>query len=39
MKTKFSAVGGDVSANLQKILGKVERKNGIIDDEEGWDLK
>lgn len=39
MKTEFSAVGVVVSANLQKILGKVEKKDDITDDEESGDLK
>lgn len=39
MKKEFSAVGVVVNANLKKILGKVERKDDIIDDEESWDLK
>lgn len=37
MKTEYSAVGVVVSASLQKILGKVQRKDE--DDEESWDLK
>lgn len=39
MRTEYSAVGLDDSARLQKILGKVQRQDGIIDDEEIWDFK
>lgn len=39
METEYSAGGLDVSACLQKILGKVQRKYDIIDDEESLDLK
>lgn len=39
MKREYSSVGLDDSASLQKILGKVQRKDDIIDDEEIWDFK
>lgn len=39
MKTEYSALGLDDGASLQKILGKVYRKDDIIDDEEIWDFR